>query len=267
MSFHHPIRLKIACGYPFLWGLAVCLTVLGAKPGCSQEPPSTSPVVLDRAVAVVNNHVILASDLDQEMQLSALEPIRGMRGAVTRPRALELLISRTLIQQQIRQQEVQAVTPSESEVNARVAEIRKGLPACARQDCASDAGWKAFLAARDLTPQNVETYLRNRLEILRFIEQRFRQGVQISPQEIETYYRNTFLPQYPPGETAPPLESVSSRIQEILLQQRVNVLLSGWLQNLRTQGDVEVLDPSLEIQANQGRPQSAAQQPRGKGGE
>ena len=115
-----------------------------------------------------------------------------------------------------------------------------------RQNCSSDAGWKDFLAAHGLTEEGVETYLRYRLQILRFIEQRFRQGISISPQEIAAYYHDTLLPQYGKGETVPTLDKVSARIQEILLQQRVNALFDDWLNNLRKQGDVEVLDPSLE---------------------
>jgi len=82
----------------------------------------------------------------------------------------------------------------------------------------------------------------------------------VSPEEIATYYRGTLLPQYTSGETIPPLEQVSPRIEEILLQQRVNALFDDWLSNLRKQGDVEVLDPALEtpdtpsnISANQGK--------------
>jgi hypothetical protein len=41
------------------------------------------------------------------------------------------------------------------------------------------------------------------------------------------------------------LEKVSPRIEEILLQQRVNLLFEDWLKNLRKQGDVEVLDATL----------------------
>ena len=92
----------------------------------------------------------------------------------------------------------------------------------------------------------MERYLRNRLEILSFIELRFRQGIRITPEEIETYYRETLLPQYPSGQTPPPLQQVSSRIEEILLQQRVNALFDTWLSNLRSQGQIQVLDPSLE---------------------
>jgi len=155
------------------------------------------------------------------------------------------LIGRSLIQQQIRQEDEQASEPSQAEVDARLGEIRKELPACVRQNCASDDGWKVFLTVHDLTAQRVESYLHYRLQILRFIELRFRQGIRITPQEIDTYYRETLLPQYAKGETVPDLEKVSQRIEEILLQQRVNLLFEDWLKNLRKQGDVEVLDPTL----------------------
>jgi len=75
---------------------------------------------------------------------------------------------------------------------------------------------------------------------------RFRQGIQISPQEIAAYYKDTLVPQYAAGEAIPKLAQVSPRIQEILLQRRVNVLFDDWLKNLRQQGEVEVLDPALE---------------------
>jgi len=211
----------------------------------AQQPDSPNPVVLDRAVAVVNKHVILASDLDDEIRLSVLDPNTVPQIELTRQQALDQLISRTLIQQQIREQDAQAIEPSEAEVNARLHEIRAELPNCVRQNCASDAGWKAFLAAHGLTEERVEAYLRYRLEILRFIEMRFRQGIQISPQQINLYYHETLAPQYAPGETVPPLDEVAPRIQEILLQQQVNVLFDNWLTNLRQQGDVEVLDSDL----------------------
>jgi hypothetical protein len=206
-------------------------------------------VVLDSVVAVVNNQAILGSDIDHEIRLSVLDPGRGGMGVLTPARALDQLIGRALIQQQIRQEDVQASEPTQAEVNARLGEIRRELPACVRQNCGSDAGWKAFLAAHALTEEGVEAYLRYRLQILRFIEQRFRQGISISPEEIAAYYHETLLPQYAKGEAIPPLDKVSARIQEILLQQRVNGLFDDWLNNLRKQGDVEVLDPSLETPA------------------
>jgi len=164
---------------------------------------------------------------------------------LTPKRALDQLISRALIEQQIRREDAQAAEPKPEEVNARLAEIRKELPACVRLNCATDDGWKAFLAAHELTPERVSAYLRYRLEILRFIELRFRPGIRIAPKEIEAYYRGTLMPKYTPGEAVPPLEKVSPRIEEILLQQQVTAMFDEWLTNLRKQGDVEVLDPSF----------------------
>jgi hypothetical protein len=221
--------------------------LLTVSAGMAQEKAQTStssPVVLDRVVAVVNKQAILASDLDDEIRLSVLDPARGGMGVLTRQEALEQLIARALIQQQIRQEDESAAEPSQGEVDARLAEIRKELPACVRQNCSSDEGWKSFLKTHGLTAERVDSYLRYRLEILRFIEQRFRQGISISAQEIEKYYHDTLLPQYAQGEAIPSLDAVSQRIQEILLQEQVNVLFGDWLQNLRKQGDVEVLDPA-----------------------
>jgi hypothetical protein len=244
MSDWTQIRLRIKPGSVFLWMMAVCLAASGAASGLTQSPAQPSQaVVLDRVVAVVNNRAILDSDVDEEMRLAALSP----GSAVLTPKlALEQLISRSLIQQQIRQEDAQAASPSEAEVNARVAEIRKELPACLRLNCTSEEGWKAFLTAHGLALERVESYVRYRTEILRFIEQRFRQGIRIAPEEIAAYYRTTLAPQYAEGEAIPPLEKVSPRIEEILLEQQVNVLFDDWLKNLRKQGDVKVLDPALE---------------------
>ncbi|HEY6851492.1 MAG TPA: hypothetical protein VI320_35430 [Terracidiphilus sp.] len=250
-----PIRLNLAV-QAAIWSSCLCLTHSIAAEAIAQDAQATTPVVIDKVVAVVNNQAILASDLDNEIRLSVLDPNRGGLGVLTRAHALDQLIGRDLIQQQIRQEDAQAALPSQAEVNDRLTEIRKQLPNCVRENCATEAGWKAFLAAHGLSQARVENYLRYRMEILRFIELRFRQGVSISQQEIESYYHNTLLPQYAPGETRPPLDQVSARIEEILLQQRVNVMFDEWLNNLRKQGGVEVLDPALEA----GNPETPASQ-------
>jgi hypothetical protein len=254
------MRLRMATG---LAGLIVFHAVAGSTAAKAQTAQPASAVVLDRVVAVVNNHAILDSDLDDEIRLSVLDPGRGGLAVLTRKTALEQLIGRALIQEQIRQEDAQAADPSQAEVDGRLAQIRKELPACVRENCASEAGWKAFLAAHGLTAERVQSYMRYRVEILRFIEQRFRQGIRISSQEIETYYRETLAPQYTKGEAIPALDQVSPRIEEILLQQRVNVLFDGWLTNLRKQGEVEVLDPALETSETQTEGQGDGVAPKG----
>ena len=102
------------------------------------------------------------------------------------------------------------------------------------------------LAAQGLTPARADAYLLSRDRILRFIEQRFRQGIRISAAEVEAYYRGTLAPQIPAGQQTPPLETVAPRIEAILLEQQVNVLFDEWLKSLRKQGEIEVVDPAFQ---------------------
>jgi hypothetical protein len=233
------LRALLACA-------PVLLLLLATGSAAQNAAAGNSPLVLDRVVAVVNNQPILLSDLDEEIRLSVLDPDEAGLKVLTPQRALEQLIGRALIQQQIRQEDARAADPSQDQVNARLHDIRTELPLCVRQDCASEDGWKKFLDSHGLTSQRVENYLCYRLQILGFIEMRFRQGIRIEPPEVEAYYQKTLLPQYAAGEQLPSLESVASRIQEILLQRQVNILFDDWLKNLRKQGDVEVLDATLE---------------------
>jgi len=228
-----------------LHALIVSLALTGPALAQAQTAPSSSPVVLDHVVAVVNKRAILASDVHEEMLLSVLEPKDADSIAETPQAALQRIISRTLIRQQIRDEDARSIEPTKEEVQARLTELRKLLPVCVRENCSTDAGWKAFLENHGLTERRVESYLRGRMEILSFIEQRFKQGLSIPQQDVEAYYHNTLVPQYQAGQAVPSLDEVAPRIQEILLQRQVNAMFSGWLNSLRKQGDVEVLDPAL----------------------
>lgn len=242
---------KLRDAFPPRMAVAAMTVCLGSGTAVfAQSSQAEPPVVLDRVVAVVNGHAILSSDLREETVLSILEPNDGDTGAETQQEALQRLISRALIRQQIREEDARTTEPTRADIQQRITEIRKELPICVQEHCATDAGWSDFLSKHGLTQRRVEVYLRGRMEILRFIEMRFKQGIQISQQDVEAYYRNTLVPQYQPGQSVPQLSAVAPRIEEILLQQQVNSMFSGWLDSLRNQGEVEVLDPSLEAAGN-----------------
>jgi peptidyl-prolyl cis-trans isomerase SurA len=195
-----------------------------------------SPVVqgaeIDRVVAIVNNDLILDSDVDQERRFAALLPYGEASGPYTRDAAIERLINRELILQQARLQPGDEITldAAEKDLNS----LRSSIPQCKEYHCETTEGCLGNL-------------WRQRMVVLAFIEQRFRMGVKISPEEIQTYYEKTMLPQYAAQHaTAPPIDAISSRIQEVLLQKQVSSLLSDWLNSLRAQGNVVVLHPGEE---------------------
>jgi hypothetical protein len=232
--------------------LLAVATVLAALAGASGNAQATaSPdssghfVELDHVVAVINGNVLLESDVEEEMHFTALEPFQPNAGTDTRQEALHRLISRSLIVQQMRQQQQFKVNISDADVKKSLKDLRSHLPECAKYKCQTEEGWKAFLAANDLTEQEVLDHWRQRLVILRFIDMRFRTGIRISHEDIAEYYQKSVIPAFEKQhQTAPPLKDVSSRIQEVLLQQQVNGLLQDWLKSLRAEGSVQIVDPA-----------------------
>ena len=216
-----------------------------APSSADAAPPAGKPVVLDRVVAVINGDVILESDVNEEMRFATLEPFSGRQGRDTLRAAARRLANRTLILQQMRAQNDLGIKVTDEEVQKAISDLREHLPECRQYACTTDEGWKAFLAAHDLTEAEVFDHWKQRLMILKFIDLRFRSGIRISNQEIEDYYKKSIVPVYEhQNQKPPPLSQISQRIQEILLQQQVNGVLRDWLKSLRSEGSVQILDPA-----------------------
>jgi peptidyl-prolyl cis-trans isomerase SurA len=210
---------------------------------------------LDHVVGVINGDVLLESDVEEEIRFAALEPFQPHAGRDTKQDALRRLISRVLIVQQMRQQNQFNVKVSDPEVEKSLKDLRSHLPQCSKFKCDTEAGWKAFLAENELTNAEVVDHWKRRLTILDFINVRFRTGIRISHHDIEDYYNNSVVPAFTKQhESAPPLKDVSSRIQEVLLQQQVNGLLRDWLNSLREEGNVQIVDPEYASVENASKP-------------
>ncbi len=202
-------------------------------------------ITLDRVVAIVNGGLILESDVEEEERLAAFQPIAGEQ--FSRDQLIERLIDRTVILQQMALQP--GVPISDAEVDIELNSLRKTIPGCATDHCETDAGWKKFVMDHGFTMQELRDRWRIRMEVLRFVEERFRAGIfdTITPAQIDEYYRATMIPAYEKQHVSPPPEAtVADRIQEILLQQRVNKLLDDWLSALRAQGSVRILKAGEE---------------------
>jgi hypothetical protein len=200
------------------------------------------PMLLDSAVAVINGEVILASDVREEQRFAVFEPYSVPGGEFTPMQAMQHIVNRTLLLDQMEEQEL-APPPSDKEVDEQIADLRKHIPACG-QSCETEEGWRRFLAARGFTEAYLHTRWKERMRILDFVGVRFRTGIRITKPEIETYYKERLVPAFESRKLkAPPLAQVSDRIDDVLLQQHVNVLLNDYLQSLKDAGSVQILDP------------------------
>jgi peptidyl-prolyl cis-trans isomerase SurA len=233
-------------GGPALTAQSAPIATAASSPVEAPPPPATGkPVVLDRVVGVINGDVILQSDVDEEIRFAQIEPFFTVPGRDTLKGAARRIANRTLILQQMKDQNNLGIKVTDEEVQKALSDLREHLPECRQYHCTTDEGWKAFLAAHDLTESEVFDHWKQRLMILKFIDLRFRSGVRISNQEVEDYYQKSIVPVYQrENQKPPPLNQISLRIQEILLQQHVNGLLQDWLKSLRGEGSVQILDPA-----------------------
>lgn len=248
-------------------GVAVAITLGALLPMCvfaQQQKKQAAPRVrpagprpetlppaqgesLDRIVAIVNGDIVLESDVEEEMRWARLQPYRTSREGTEREQAMNRLIDRMLIMQQ---EKGYVQTPIKKEdIDEEVKDMRSDLPACERYHCDTEEGWKKFLTHEGFTEADVRDRVKLRMQVLRFIQQRFQAGIRISDEQIQDFYKNTMLPQYAKEHaTPPPVEAVSDRIEQVLLQQQVSSLLDQWLKTLRDQGQVRVLKQGEEAQ-------------------
>lgn len=214
------------------------------QPDSAIASSAEKPLLLDRVIAIVNRDILLESDLDAEVRFAAFQPLFS-QGGDPREEAMARLIDRTLVAQQMKLRGNAPVITDEK-VTTQLTQLRQSLPECEKYDCTKDAGWAKFCADHGFTPALVQERWRLRMQLLAFVEQRFRAGIRISNPEIEQYYKEKFVPRFNESHLTPPsLDKVSDRIQEILLQEKVNLLLDGWLSSLHEQGSIKVLDPTL----------------------
>jgi hypothetical protein len=194
-----------------------------------------SAAVVDRTIAVVNNHLVTWSDLDEQMRFEALENGRELKDLTDADRRTAF---DHLVQNWILRDQMQGTFPAaDSDVDARVAELRAGL------HLESDAAqWSATLDRYGLSQDEIRALVANQLEILRFMEFRVRPLVRVSRQDVDDYYANTLAPQVKAqGQTPEPLEQVRTKIRELLAEQKMNEEMEKWIAALRSQSQVQIL--------------------------
>ena len=211
------------------------------KPGAGA--PQDTPVVLDSVVAIINGDALLESDVEEERRFESLQLLPANEN--TTVRAAEHLITRTLILQQMKEQNQTAGDVTPADVDKFIAELKKQLPGCLPTRCQTDAGWASYLAERGLSPAEVRERWQQRLVILNYLNLRFRTGARVPIDQVQAYYDKNLVPQFTAKhEKAPTLKTLRPRIEEILLQEQVTKQIDDWEATLRQEGSVQILVPA-----------------------
>ena len=220
------------------WAVAVLALGLVAQAG----------EIIDRVVATVNRHIILLSDWEDAIRYEAFVGGRPLDHVTAEDRkaALDRLIDQELLREQVRA--FDSLRASPEEVAKRIEEIRKQYPGAE-----TDPGWRAALAGYGLTDDGLKLRVGEQIELMRLVEARLRPTITIDSNSIESYYNQELLPQLrQSGAQDVPLAEATPQIKELLTQQKVNQLLTGWLQDLRAGSEIRNTAASA---TSQGQPQ------------
>jgi hypothetical protein len=113
---------------------------------------------------------------------------------------------------------------------------------------ASDAAYAQALAAYGITDADVKEHFQWQTTLLKFIDIRFRPGVQVPDADVQDYYQHQFLVEWTKtnkGAPPPPLEEARDDIEKILSSQRTDNALDRWLGQARTQTRIVYRDEAF----------------------
>jgi hypothetical protein len=186
--------------------------------------------VTDRLLALVNRDVITESDVRWALALDPdVQPLD--LSAENRRAMLERLIDQRLLLQEA--EKLPRNEPTEEEITDH---INKEL-------IAKFGGNEKFVERVKkvgLEQAMLREIVRRRLEILKYVDFRFRSFIFIKPEEIETYYRTTSVPEAArKGVGAPDLDDkLRSEIETRLISERVNAELDRFFDETRAQAQI-----------------------------
>jgi peptidyl-prolyl cis-trans isomerase SurA len=198
-------------------------------------------VIVDRIAVTVGTQAITSSELDLTIRLTAFLNQGPLDfSAANRRKTVERLIEQRIV---LKESNFSKFTkPSMKDVEPRLSSIVKLLFAD------NQAAYRAALEKHQITEDDLKRYLLWQMTFFRFIDFRFRPGIQVSESDIQDYFKSTILPlaqKANPGKTIS-IDEYHDRIERILMARREEVEMQGWLADTRKHTNIEYRDEELK---------------------
>jgi len=201
--------------------IPVCLLLLAA--GARSE-------IIDRIAVSVGNQVITASDLDREIRVTAF--LNGANPDFTptgKRRTADRMVEQRLVRRELEMSRYPTPAPSDVDpVLRKFQEERYPKP----------GDYETALARYGITDSQVRDEILWQLTFLRFVQVRFRAGIQVGDEEAREYFEKNVKPAAErdyPGQ-AVSFDEYRDSIEDTLAQQQVDRALNAWLQEAKRVG-------------------------------
>jgi len=206
--------------YRFTWTLAFMTSLLSGA------------AVIDRIAVIVGNRAIKTSDIDRELRVSSFlnrQPLN--EGPDARRKVAERLIDQELVRQDLLNG--QYSQPTEKDAGDFLQQFRRD------RFGGSETQLRVDLERYGLTEEQLQRYFLWQLTVLRYIDQRFRNGVVVTDEEVAAYYRqhrSELQTAYPQNNG---LEALAPKIRESMTGERIDQAFEEWLAETRRGVQIE----------------------------
>jgi hypothetical protein len=179
-------------------------------------------VVIDRIAVIVDKHVIKTSDIDRDLRVTEFlnhEPVNTSLDA--RKKSAERLIEQTVIRE-----EMEKGGYNQSTADEVAGMMRRVLT---ERFASSAVRMKDDLSRYGLTEAQLRLQLQWQLDVLKFMDQRFRPAVLVTDEEVKQYYdqhKAEVERQFPQAKTYAALEP---QIRTSMEEQRMSQSFDTWL--------------------------------------
>ena len=197
-----------------------------------------SAEIIDRIAISVGNQVITQSQLDEEIRLTAFLNHEKLDVSIEeRKKAAGRLIEQALVKRDLDLSRYPLPEPKEAD--PLLHDVQAAY--------APESQYRQTLQQYGISEDALKRQLLWQLTLLRFIDYRFRPGIQIPDADVKTYYDQQLEKWKQQGaQPVPTLEDSRAKIEEILTQQRIDQALDTWITETRRQITINYLDGALK---------------------
>jgi peptidyl-prolyl cis-trans isomerase SurA len=188
--------------------------------------------IIDRIAVVVGNSVITESEIVREIRLTAFlngEPLDF--SATSKRKTADRMVEQRLLQIENEAGLYPPPAPDALDQTLQQAQSRFLSPARYSQE----------LRRTGITEEELKAHLLRQLITLRFLDLRFRPGIQISEEEIVAYFDQRFAPELKkshPGEQFSVID-YREQVEQALIGERVDKASDAWLKEARERTRIE----------------------------
>ncbi len=212
------------------WIFAICL-ILSASYAFGSE--------IDRLLVAVNGKAITEGDLNVARGLNAVIFYDKNAQPSSRDEEISRLVDLELMRQELKNFRV--THGDEGKVQARLQSLREVY--------AQKGGLSILLQKLGIDESELIAYLQFESSMTSFVDFQFRPFVKVSEEEIKKYYAERLTEQLRKAKVnLPPLAQVADRIEEILREEKINVLLDQWIKDIRRSSRIEHFDRPVDFE-------------------